>query len=431
MDKKGSGDRSDIAYLINQCKKENAVGYCHNKKHKGYLSEKILRQHKCNTKQCMFLERYETMTYWLRRRIRAALKKYNKNGFGRILIGDREVIIRDEDRLVQIARQQALDTGKAPQILYVKESETKMIRVQKREKLAEYQNGNIYTELYSDGTRIRQIYGEEFYPVFAENIDVHISSRCNNNCSMCYAGCTKDGAYGNLTGKWIETLHKGTEIAVNLNFPMHPSFMNFAKRIKEMGVILNATVNQRHFEKHQEFIRTLYKEGLIYGLGISLAEPTEEFIKLVKAYPNAVIHVITGIFSEQDFKALADNDLKLLVLGYKNIGRGKEYNRFHELQVKQRTFWLKENFVRIKNGFAVVSFDNLALDQLDIKSNLSDSEWEEFYCGDDGTISFYINTVEGYFAKNSVTDKHYPINDLGVDEMFSVIRTIGKESNAG
>ena len=45
---------------------------------------------------------------------------------------------------------------------------------------------------------------------------------------------------------------------------------------------------------------------LIHGLGISLRNPDDEFINLVKQYPNAVIHVINGICSPEQFEKLAE-----------------------------------------------------------------------------------------------------------------------------
>jgi len=64
---------------------------------------------------------------------------------------------------------------------------------------------------------------------------------------------------------------------------------------KDKKVIANITVNQKHFEQKQELIKRLVDEKLIYGLGISLVNPSDRFISLVKQYPNAVIHVINGI----------------------------------------------------------------------------------------------------------------------------------------
>lgn len=66
------------------------------------------------------------------------------------------------------------------------------------------------------------------------------------------------------------------------------------------------TVNQIHFEKKQGLIKKLVDEKLIYGLGISLVTPTEKFIKLVKQYPNAVIHVINGVLKPSDIQAMED-----------------------------------------------------------------------------------------------------------------------------
>ena len=105
------------------------------------------------------------------------------------------------------------------------------------ELLTKYQNGNLTTELYSDGTRVRYTKDDEFKPSFAENVDVHISNRCDNGCKMCYANCTPTGEFGKLEGwKFLDTLHEGTEMALNLNFPMPDNFFDFLKslRSKEM-----------------------------------------------------------------------------------------------------------------------------------------------------------------------------------------------------
>ena len=82
----------------------------------------------------------------------------------------------------------------------------------------------------------------------------------------------------------------------------HPDLIPFLEKLKEKKVVANMTVNQIHFERHQDMIRDLVDRGLIFGLGIALKEPTEEFVSLVKTYPNAVIHVINGILRPSDVK---------------------------------------------------------------------------------------------------------------------------------
>lgn len=70
--------------------------------------------------------------------------------------------------------------------------------------------------------------------------------------------------------------------------------------------------------------------------------------------------------------------------------------------------------------FNVVSFDNLAINQLDVKRLMSEEEWNEFYMGDDGNYTFYLDLVEGTFGRNSLATDKYPIMD-NIDNMFQKI----------
>jgi len=168
--------------------------------------------------------------------------------------------------------------------------------------IARYRNGNLITTLCSDGTRIRETDEDDFRPAFAENVDVHISDRCDNQCPMCYANCTPDGNFADLfKWKFLDSLHPGTEMALNLNFPLHPDIEKFLYLLKEKEIVANATVNQRHFEQNEESIKRLIDEKLIWGLGVSLTNATPEFVSRIQKYPNAVIHVINGILTEKDY----------------------------------------------------------------------------------------------------------------------------------
>lgn len=288
--------------------------------------------------------------------------------------------------------------------------------------LAKYQNGNITTELYSDGTRVRTTEDNIFMPSFAENVDVHISNRCDNGCKMCYANCTPDGAFGKLEGwHFLDTLHEGTEMALNLNFPLPPNVFEFLRSLRDKGIITNVTVNQNHFEKYEDVIQQMYAENLIFGIGVSLTNPTEAFVQRIRKYPNAVIHVINGLFTEKQYNVLKNHGLKVLILGYKDVGRGVEYHATANGYINTNMKWLYNNLKDIIPHFKVISFDNLSLNQLEVKRLLTDNQWEEFYGGDDGTFTFFINMVEGYFSKNSLSEVKYPIGDLSMDEMFEII----------
>lgn len=287
-----------------------------------------------------------------------------------------------------------------------------------------YKNGNFTTKLFSDGTKIRETEDDEFIPDFAENMDIKISNYCDMGCNFCHEGSTKNGKHGDiLNQKFIETLHPYQEVALGGgDATSHPDLIPFLHKLKDRKVIVNMTVNQRHFEQKQELIKRLVDEKLIYGLGVSLVNPTDEFISLIQQYPNAVIHVINGILKPSDVEILSDKNLKMLILGYKQIRRGGDwYSEDHEnITVKQ--MWLKENLGNIIEHFKVVSFDNLAIEQLEVQRLMSQEEWDEFYMGDDGSMTYYIDMVEQKFARSSTADfnRRYDLLD-SVDEMFKKI----------
>ena len=116
--------------------------------------------------------------------------------------------------------------------------------------------------------------------------------------------------------------------------------------------------------------------------------------------------------------------LKVLVLGYKDLRRGKDYLEKWKNIVEYHQVKLYDALPRIieEGWFKVMSFDNLAIEQLSVRRLLSEDDWEEFYMGDDGNYTFYIDMVDGKFARNSLSQERYDIGDKTIDEMFKIIR---------
>lgn len=299
------------------------------------------------------------------------------------------------------------------------------MRIENMDNWRIYKNGNYVVRFdLKTGTKIRETNEDEFIPSFAENCDCKITDRCDAGCPFCYEGCTPHGKHGDILNyKFLDTLHPYTELAINGNDMSHPDLIPFLEKLKEKKVIANMTVNQIHFEKHQEMIRDLIERELIHGLGVSLKKATPKFISLIKQYPNAVIHTIAGVLTPYDIDELQYHDLKILILGYKKLERGVDWalENTHYLVINQ--MWLKDNLPEIIKKFKVVSFDNLAIEQLDVKRLMNEEEWNEFYMGSDSEFTYYLDLVEGKFAKNSVAplDERYDILD-SVDEMFEKIR---------
>ena len=239
--------------------------------------------------------------------------------------------------------------------------------------------------------------------------------------------CTPNGEHANFYDfeNFIDSLHPYTEIALNGNDMSHPQLVGFLKKLKDNKVIPNITVNQKHFMKYYNYIKALVDSKLIYGIGVSLTDSNDvEFIQKIKTLPNAVVHTICGITTIEDYEILIDNKIKILVLGYKSIGRGQEYGNNNYDKIRDNMCLLGGFIYALlkSNKDILISFDNLALKQLYIKSMLSEDEWNSFYMGDDGQYTFYVDLVNKTFSRNSLSEIKYDTKDMTIDEMFDIVR---------
>lgn len=289
--------------------------------------------------------------------------------------------------------------------------------------LGGYQNGSYFVELYDDGTKIRQSKTGEKLPRFAESCDVTITKKCDGGCAFCYANCTPNGQHGELLNNpFLDTLHPYTEMAINGNDLSHPQLVEFLKILKAKKVIANITVNQKHFMQHWETLLSWQNDGLFSGLGISYNGQRDlEFIALAKKFHNAVIHTINGVLTLDDVEFLADKDLKLLILGYKALGRGVQNFEDHKEEIESNMKALDSALPKILDRFDVVSFDNLALTQLNVEFMMSPQDWEQIYMGDEGEFTFYIDLVDQTFARSSLDAESFPVMS-NIDDMFRFIR---------
>lgn len=293
-------------------------------------------------------------------------------------------------------------------------------------KWVDYQNGNYHVWLnLEDGTKIRHTEDDEFRAAFPESMDVKITNKCSMGCGFCHEDSTPDGLHSDICQPFIDTLHPYQEIAVGGgNVLEHPGLDEFLTHLRELKCIPSITVNQVHFMQQFDRVKKLYDDGLVYGIGVSLTNAHQEgFIERLQQLPTAVIHTIVGLLSPDDVKTLAGHGLKVLLLGYKDIRRGHDYLSSPEVSetVKQNTAWVAMNLPQMMRAFKVLSFDNLALEQLPVRKVVGEEVWEQFYMGDDGRHTFYIDMVGKQFARSSTSMDRHDIKDMSVDEMFQAI----------
>ena len=296
-------------------------------------------------------------------------------------------------------------------------------RMKHGELLGKYQNGNYEVRIYEDGTKIRENDLDFLDADFPESMDCKITNRCPVGCPMCHEKSTPDGEHGDImNAEFIDKLRPGTEMAIGGGAVTgHPDLIPFLKKLKSIGVIPSITVNQREYKDNFDLVNRLVEEKLIYGLGVSFTSFDDEFWDKVIKNKNVVVHLIAGIHGGDVFDYFTNKGAKILILGYKDYGRGHDLLERASAIIQLQIDWLKNNLQDLLSKYDVISFDNLAIEQLDVKSVLTDEQWKEFYQGDDGTHTMYVDLVERRFAKTSTSTERYPLLN-NIDDMFKIIK---------
>jgi hypothetical protein len=288
-----------------------------------------------------------------------------------------------------------------------------------------YKNGNTLVNLYEDGTRVIQFEDtiELDYPL---NIDIRVSTKCafgldpntgKSFCTFCHESARTDGNecdYKALQNKLIG-LPKGIELAIGAN-EVTIELCGFLHWCKAQGYIVNLTINQGHIKRDETTIKSLIELGLVKGIGISYRSSLKWKVpQFILDYENTVVHVIAGIDSIEEVLALKDKGVKkVLVLGEKDFGFNQGKVDLTTRSHREWYWWVRKMF----DTFDVTSFDNLALEQLNMKRFFSDENWEVF---NQGEHSFYINAVDQYFAPSSRNSNKTNWNSLTVQEYFKML----------
>lgn len=318
-----------------------------------------------------------------------------------------------------------------------------------KELLYQYKNGDYDVKISSDGTKIRR-WGENVknpQANFPESIDLKITNKCDLGCEFCHEKSTDNGGFGNLKAEFINTLHPGTELALgggNVFEMMDYGLENFLWFLKERHVFPSVTINQYHLldgktYKNKTAIEHLaywINNDLVYGIGISYNGNEEQLAKAIqliqtKCYKNVkediVIHLINGIHSKYAIDSLLGKGYKALMLGYKDFGRGHKYFEKYGNDIEINKSYNYKNIHKLIKGFEVLSFDNLAIEQLNLKRIFLKDQWDEFYMGDDGSHTMYIDLVKEEYGVSSTSDNRYQLTN-NINEMFRNIKAISENS---
>jgi len=291
----------------------------------------------------------------------------------------------------------------------------------------EYTNGNIRVFInIHDGTKIRTTMDDEFSADFPESVDMKITNHCKMGCAMCHEESTEDGEHAdlsNLNDTFMGTLRPHTEIAIGGGAATsHPQIDELLEYLKDKEILANMTLHEKELTDNMDRIKEWINNDMIKGIGASLhSEFSEKICEFAEKNRNTVLHVITGHTSMETIYRYGNKGLKLLILGYKDRGRGATHHKEHENEIKEKINETERNINRLFKEFKVVSFDNLALRQLNVKEHISERIWNACYQGSDATHTMYIDLVKKEFAATSTSDERYELKDT-IDEMFAIVK---------
>lgn len=353
-----------------------------------------------------------------------------------------------------------------------------------------YHNGNETLILGLDGTKVRICRDEKSEPEYPESIDVKITDCCEHGCPFCYEGCTAEGLHGEIPEKLFKSLPPFTELAIGGGNPLlHPEiatlrdkfniFMNITIRAEDFEKFFNPEryINGNFvncYDPTSSELELLKYNAL--GISVSSAESAKRFSegyenllallecsgdfrfntvrdeycpfitvadkdntcdkensyfwsvdgeKYFDPRTRAVIHAVNGVIGEGMLDGLFDKELDLLVLGYKTKGRGVEFAENGSVAENQK--WLYDNIESLAKHFRVVAFDNLALEQLDVRRFIPDEDWKHFYMGDEGTHSMYIDLVKKEYGISSTDNRRWALTD-DIKEMFRHVRSVSADT---
>lgn len=307
-----------------------------------------------------------------------------------------------------------------------------------------YINGN-YQVIVSRANNGTQVYiplrvDEDLVSDFPDSIDLKITNKCSNGCKFCHESSTSDGKHFNLekTCTMLSKLpKKPIEIAIGGGniFEVWDDFFELVKFIYSHNMRPRFTVNvidllkKENIEKINSLPDLVSRSGR-FGIGISIPnlKPLMTLIDLQLEEINGssstkgyyanfwgrgfikVFHIILGVFPVNEFdkllKLAREEIFSVLILGYKQFGRAENESLPDMSDWKSEIKKALNKFNRSSNiPLVTVGFDNLAVEQLELKDMVESKTWESVYLGQDFSHSMYVDAVEETFAPTSRSNK--------------------------
>lgn len=276
-------------------------------------------------------------------------------------------------------------------------------------------------------------YTKSTYP---ELVDIKITDYCDEGCKYCYQRSTKNGMHGDISiiRNAIRQLSEANvmEIAFGGGEPTkHPEFREILSMCDFWGIVPNFTTRSLEWVENEKMYETVKK--CVGGIGFSV-DNVEFLNKIVEISEklnddkiNFCIQIVEGTMPDDvalEVMTICDNNgFSLLFLGFKEVGRGKAYDK------KSGNLWklYYDNVLSdyMKDGDTLnylfrrnIRHGRVAIDTAFAKQHEKDLlecnvDPRSFYT-EEGKYSMYLDLVKNKMGKSSYHEtKPIPIEHLG------------------
>jgi MoaA/NifB/PqqE/SkfB family radical SAM enzyme len=293
------------------------------------------------------------------------------------------------------------------------------------------------------GTDFYDRYGYKFYAQKTSSpllVDLNITEICGYGCPYCYQDSKTEGEMASLKSlKKIASMLKeaGTlEVAFSGGDPAgYPDVIKVAGLFNCVGITVNmATKNLEFITKNIEDL--LYRFGAIawsydgnieslkqyLSLRASESEKEETWAEIEGTKNRLMIHYVMGTESLDSFKEFIkicnENEAVVILLGFKGVGRGKDYRK-HNYEGWIETLKKEKAFDNINVGV-----DTALLRECPEIMKISNPM---NYNPHDGIFSCYMDAVKGTISENSYSGDTYPLPTTK-EGLLDVFKKFGNET---
>lgn len=265
-----------------------------------------------------------------------------------------------------------------------------------------------------------------------ELVDLKITDYCAYGCSFCYQGSTTAGEHAPL-GRVLDILSELSrlgvfEVAIGGGEPTtHPQFKTIAEHAINLGISFNFTSFGTDWAKDNELLDIL-KRASNTGVGVSVHGPRDiqklkearEALQAARAWSiEPIAQTVVGAASmttiEKTVDKAIEEDMPILLLGYKTTGRGGAYRRKASESARLRRILekVRAHLDGHSNSEMRLSVDTAFLDQHgDVLDDLGAPNL--LRASPEGAFSCYIDAVTGMIGPSSYAgdDAMAPIVDI-------------------